>query len=89
MLLTLITADGTFHQTIKGGGDPCDVVITSVNELLLVNSTHNCAYKLTYWMVIITLTNFKALVMGCVIHLVSLLTQMALFLLLIVAKIEL
>ena len=45
--ISVYLTDGTFHQTIRGGSDPCEIVITSVNELLVVNSRHNCAYKLT------------------------------------------
>ncbi|XP_065897985.1 E3 ubiquitin-protein ligase TRIM71-like isoform X2 [Dysidea avara] len=47
--ISVFLTDGTFHQTIGRGqlGDPCDVAVTSNDELLVVDSRHNCLFRLT------------------------------------------
>ena len=47
--ISVFLTDGTFHQTIGRGqlGSPRDVAVTSNDELLVVDCSHNCIYRFT------------------------------------------
>ncbi|XP_065909000.1 E3 ubiquitin-protein ligase TRIM71-like [Dysidea avara] len=47
--ISVFLTDGTFHQTIgrRKLGRPVDVVVTTNDELLVVDYDHNCVYRFT------------------------------------------